>query len=63
MGYVSVEMAAGYQQMIGVKPYTTIWFVCIDGSDGICNSSDINWSDIHTVCNCDLRSNGRMNLR
>ena len=46
---ISVEMAAGYQQIIGVKLYTPIWFVCVESSYGISNFSDANLSDIHTV--------------
>ena len=60
--YVSVEMAAGYQQMIRVKPKTPIWFVCIEGRYGNCNFNDINFSDIHTVFIFNLRINGRVNL-
>ena len=41
--YVSVEMVAGYQQMVGVKPKTPIWFVCIQGRYGICKFSLKLW--------------------
>ena len=63
LSYVSVEMAAGYQQMIGAKPKTPIWFVCVEGRYGIRNFGDINLSNIRTVFIFNMRSNGRVNLR
>ena len=63
LSYVSMEMAVGYQQIIGVKPEAPIWFVCIEGGYGICNFSDINFSDIDTVFIFNLGINGILNLK
>ena len=51
LSYVSVEMAAGYQQMIGVKSKTPIWFVCIEGRYGIFldNMQRTNYKLLHTL--------------